>query len=81
MAPFNANVVICDLDLNFQGNKFESLTSWKWEELLQKCIIWHLLTLTFAIDGIIENVLAYDLDLNLQGNNLKGYYYLVNCES
>ena len=47
-----ANVLLRDLDLNFQGHKFETIISRKRWELLQKSIMWLLPRLIFAAEWL-----------------------------
>ena len=71
-----AEVVLHELDLNFQGDKFEALIYQKQWELLQKCIIW-LLHRYSPLNGIIVNVLLCDLDLHFQGQAFSCYAFVV----
>ena len=72
-----ANVVLCYLDLNFQGHKFELLISWKQLELLQKCVKWLLQRLIFAIEYTIVNVVLRDSNINFQCQIFSCYAFVM----
>ena len=64
-----------DLDLNFQGHKFETLISRKQWELLHKCKIWLYKGWYSLSNSTFVNVILHNLDLHFQGQTLVMHCY------